>query len=199
MFRAVEFSHLLIRERLYPGDTAVDATAGNGHDTHFLAQLVGDDGMVFAFDVQQDALASARTRLERWGVPPQCFRFYQQGHETMREAIPAEFHGRIGAVLFNLGYLPGGDKTVVTRAETSLAALRASLELLRPGGVAVVVLYTGHPGGPEEACTIRDFASGLPPREYQVVEYATLNARQPAPAVLAIEKQGEIAEAEYII
>jgi predicted methyltransferase len=199
MLRAVEFSHHLLRERLFPGDMAIDATAGNGHDTHFLAQLTGPGGMVYAFDVQGEAIAATRTLLERWGVPAESWHLIQAGHETMAASIPETWHGRAGAVLFNLGYLPGSDKTVTTGAETTVAAMRAALTLLRPGGILVAVLYTGHPGGAHEAQAVHDFCAGLPPREFHSIEYRTLNFRSHPPSVIAIEKAGAGLEPEYSI
>jgi SAM-dependent methyltransferase len=188
MLSAVEYCHTLLRERLSPGDLTVDATAGNGHDTHFLAQLIGPDGRVFAFDVQQQAIASTRQLLQRWGVPEDCYELIADNHAALATRLPAAIHGRLAAVVFNLGFLPGGDKSVITRAETTLPAVRVALDLLRPGGLLLLVVYPGHEGGAEEAQALRDFASGLPPRDWHVTDYRTLNALRPAPAVLAIEK-----------
>ena len=199
MLRAVEFSHQLLRERLFPGDMAIDATAGNGHDTHFLAQLTGPEGMVFAFDVQGEAITATRSLLERWGVPASSWQLIQAGHETMPGAIPQRWHGHAGAVLFNLGYLPGSDKTITTVAASTVAAMRGALEMMRPGGVLVAVLYAGHPGGAEEAQAVLDFAAGLPTRDYHAIEYRTLNSRNTPPSVLAIEKAGSANEPEYSI
>ncbi len=199
MLRAVEFSHHLLREHLFPGDMAIDATAGNGHDTHFLAQLTGPDGMVYAFDVQGGAIAATRQLLERWGVPGDSWNLIHAGHETMLEAIPAIWHGRAGAVLFNLGYLPGSDKSVTTGAATTVAAIRAALTLLRPGGILVAVLYTAHPGGKEEAQAVLDFCAGMQPREFHSIEYRTVNSRNHPPSVVAIEKAGTDMEPDYSI
>ena len=188
MLSAVEYCHTMLRERLLPGDLAVDATAGNGHDTHFLAQLIGPEGKVFAFDVQPEAIAATQRLLQRWGVPEACYQLVGASHAEMAAHLPGDAEGRMAAVIFNLGYLPGGDKSVITRAETTLPAVRAALELLRPGGLLLLVLYPGHAGGAEEAQVLRDFASGLPPRQWQVTEYRTLNARNAPPVVLAVEK-----------
>jgi SAM-dependent methyltransferase len=199
MLSAVEYCHTLLRERLLPGDLAVDATAGNGHDTHFLAQLIGPDGRVFAFDVQPQAIAATGRLLQRWGVPETCYQLIAGSHTEMAAHLPPGSEDRIAAVIFNLGYLPGGDKSVMTRAETTLPAVRTALELLRPGGLLLLVVYPGHAGGAEEAQALRDFASGLPPRQWQVTEYRTLNARNAPPSVLAIEKAGVEATPDWEI
>jgi predicted methyltransferase len=188
MLRAVEYAHQLLRERLVPGDMAIDATAGNGHDTLFLTKLTGPGGMVFAFDVQEAAIAATRGLLEREGVVGGTWRLFHAGHETMREAIPKQWHGRVAAVVFNLGYLPGSDKSVITTAGHTLTALEASLYLLRPGGVLVIVLYSGHPGGREETEAVLKFVAGSSSREFHAIEYRTLNTRNEPPFVVAVEK-----------
>jgi hypothetical protein len=157
---------------------------------------------VYAFDVQAAAIESTRRLLERWGVPPDSVQLVHGGHETMESAIAPEHHGQVGAVIFNLGYLPGSDKTVVTLAGTTLAAMDAALRLLRPGGIVIAVLYTGHPGGREEADAVRSFAAALPGDSYHAVEYRTLNTKASAPFVLVMEKLGVgegPSEPEYVI
>ena len=188
MLSAVAYCHALLRQRLLPGDLALDATTGNGHDTHFLAQLIAPDGRVFGFDVQPAAIVATRLLLQHSGVPEACYELIQGSHATLAEHLPPLACGRLAAAVFNLGYLPGGDKSVITRADTTLPAVRAALDWLRPGGLLLLVLYPGHPGGAEEAQALRDFASSLPSRRWHVTEYRTLNARQAPPTVLALEK-----------
>jgi hypothetical protein len=147
--------------------------------------------MVFAFDIQEAAMAATRELLQRENVPAETWELFQAGHETMLDAIPARWHGKAGAVVFNLGYLPGGEKTFITTESTTIPAMRASLTMLRPGGLLVAVIYTGHPGGSEEAAAVLEFARNLAPREYHVFEYRTLNARNHSPFVLAIEKAAD--------
>lgn len=190
MLSAVEYAHALLRQRLRPGDWAVDATAGNGHDTHVLVQLTGPTGQVFAFDVQAPAIAATQARLDGHGIPGHSYHLINACHGSFGAHLPREAPGRIAAVIFNLGYLPGGDKSVITRSETTLPAVQNALALLRPGGLLLLVLYPGHPGGAEESLVLREFASGLPSSSWQVTEYRTLNARRPPPCVLAVEKAG---------
>ncbi|WP_411845518.1 class I SAM-dependent methyltransferase [Roseibacillus persicicus] len=131
---------------LEEGDTAIDATMGNGWDTVFLAETVGPSGKVLAFDVQEAALKKTDKRLERAGVRERC-QLVHQGHETMGEHVS----GGVGAVMFNLGYLPYADRSVITTEGTTLRALQTAREILRPGGVITIICYRGHPGGQDEA------------------------------------------------
>ncbi len=147
--RLVDRVHELLGESLGEGDLAVDATAGNGWDTAFLASAIGSSGRVHALDLQEEALASTRELLRERGLIERV-ELYHCGHEQMEELLPMEVHGKVGAFVFNLGYLPGGDKEVTTKADTTAAALRAALRLLRPGGLLAVIAYRGHPGGKDE-------------------------------------------------
>jgi predicted methyltransferase len=156
----VQQAHQLIAGVLQEGDIAIDATVGNGHDTLFLASRVGATGKVYGFDIQQQALDSAWQRLEQAGEGAQVA-LYHAGHETMSMLLPETAQGRVKAVMFNLGYLPGGDKRRTTGASTTLAALQAALLLLAPGGVISLLAYTGHPGGREEAELVKGWAGSL--------------------------------------
>jgi len=143
-------AHELLAEALSPGDIALDATAGNGYDTLFLAQQVGTEGELHAFDIQARALEHTRARLAAANCKTPVL-LHQRSHAEMLSALPATARGRVAAVTFNLGYLPGADHDTVTRTESTLAALRQSITLLRPGGMLSVLAYRGHPGGREEA------------------------------------------------
>ncbi|WP_311771715.1 class I SAM-dependent methyltransferase, partial [Cohnella lubricantis] len=133
-------AHRWVAERAEPGSIVVDATAGGGVDTLFLARTIGPGGHVYAFDVQEAALELTRERLDaeaaavaaanaqgserqpaspgrRGGLAPVTL--LHAGHERMAELIAPEHHGRVRAVMFNLGYLPaeGSDRDVMTRPE----------------------------------------------------------------------------------
>ena len=152
--RLVERVHELLSEKLSVGDLTVDATAGNGWDTAFLASKVGSSGTVHAFDLQEEALEATRKLLLERGMAERV-ELHHCGHEQMAERLSAEFHGKVAAITFNLGYLPGGNKAMTTKTDTTLAALRVGLTLLRPRGLLAVVAYRGHLGGVEECQTVR--------------------------------------------
>jgi Putative rRNA methylase len=181
--RATELAHLILQRAVKPGAWAVDATVGNGYDTLFLAHCVGPTGRVFGFDVQETALAAAAQRVH--GLPQVTL--YHSGHERLVEHLPADAKSRLAAVMFNLGYLPGGDHSIVTRAETTLTGLGHALGYLAAGGLMTLVLYPGHPGGADEAAAVRDFAQHLP-ADYAVTQHTRINALHQAPELLVIER-----------
>ncbi len=181
--RLTELAHEAVRATVRPGEIAVDATAGNGHDTRFLAGVVGATGHVFALDVQPEALR--RTAEAVRGA--NNVTLILQDHAAFRTALPAWALGRVSAVMFNLGYLPGSDRHIVTRTETTLPAVRDALEMIRPGGVVTILAYTGHPGGAEEGESVAGFLRSLPEGRFQVTEF-TEPTRRNAPRLFVVHK-----------
>jgi len=183
---AVPLSHFYLHQWLRPGDHVVDATCGNGQDTLLLARLVGEGGRVWALDIQPQALERTRERLAAadWAAPVQLL---QAGHERLAEVV----RGPLRAVVFNLGYLPGGDRACVTRPESTVAGLGQAVELLEPGGILLAVVYTGHPGGEAEGPAIAAWAAGLPPRHFHVWEHRQANRPPTAPYLVMVVKGAE--------
>lgn len=173
---------------LLPGDRAVDATMGNGHDTLFLCNAVGEEGRVYAFDVQEQAVQNTRNRLQAAGMLDRATLFHAS-HDRMAELVKEPVH----AVMFNLGWLPGGDKRVTTHWETTHRAVCQALSLLLPGGICVICVYPGHPAGDEERREIGKLLSDLRPQEYNVLHQRFINAGPGAPECFVIQKN-EITE-----
>ncbi|MGM1019548.1 MAG: class I SAM-dependent methyltransferase [Bacillota bacterium] len=187
----LSYAHQLVAARIQPGDTAIDATVGTGADTLFLAKAAGRRGRVYGFDIQQEALQLARRRLDDDESPSLAeVSLLLQGHEQMREAVPDKLHGKVAAVMFNLGYLPseGADPSVITHTDSTLTALDAAMYLLRPRGILTAVLYPGHAGGGEEAEAVLQWASVLPVSSGQSIIYRQLQ-RAASPYVVAVEKK----------
>jgi len=181
----VQRAHQWVAQYLGDGDIAIDATVGNGYDTCFLAQQVGADGYVYGFDIQQSALDLCYQRLveqnlqSRVGLINSC-------HTDMRH-IPRR--GEIGAIIFNLGYLPGGDKQISTKSESTLKALEASLVLVHKNGVISIVAYPGHTAGKQETTVVKQWVRSLPPDQYQVNIEIPDNVKNPAPELTVIIKR----------
>jgi predicted methyltransferase len=180
------FAHGLLRAALQPGDRALDATAGNGHDTLLLAQCVGESGSVYAFDVQESALAATQSRLQQAGLLSRVT-LVADSHANLRHHVALGLQ----AAIFNLGYLPGSCKTVTTHAASTLAALEQTLDLLLPGGIVVLMVYCAHPGGNEESDAVLGWAQALDPRRAVAVRYGLVNQDGSPPYVLALEKRSQ--------
>lgn len=176
-------SHFFLRERLKSGDRAVDATCGNGHDTLFLARLVGPEGKVWAFDVQEGALAATEERLAEAGCRERVA-LVHGGHERLAEVVTEP----VRAVVFNLGFLPGAPRETVTTPATTLAGLEQAAALLLPEGIIVVAVYTGHPGGAEEGDAVEAWAAGLSPGRFNVWRCRQANRSGAAPSLIVVER-----------
>ena len=180
-------ARFLAREALdraiHPGDTVIDATMGNGHDTQFLCEKVGPSGRVFAFDIQEQAVRSTEARLLEAGLSGRAVLIHDS-HELMVRYVSC----LVSAVVFNLGWLPGGDHRITTRPESTMAAVSAALDLLRPGGVLVLCVYPGHSEGEQERKEIIRFFSSLSNREYNVLRQQFLNASAGAPECLIAQR-----------
>ncbi|GAK47052.1 hypothetical protein LOSG293_011530 [Secundilactobacillus oryzae JCM 18671] len=183
---SLAFSHQLLKAAVQPGDTVIDGTAGNGHDTALLAELVGQSGHVLAFDIQEAALSQTKTRLDNAGLASQV-QLIHDSHANLAAYLPE--NQSISAAIFNLGYLPGGDKQITTHAESTLQALQQMLAHLSAGGVVIAVLYYGHPGGKAEKDAVIHFASTLDQKQFQVLSYQFINQIHEPPILLAIQKR----------
>lgn len=164
----------------------VDGTIGHGHDTLLLAELVGPTGRVLGFDIQAQAIESTRGKLIAAGLDGRVTLF-QESHE--HAGLRLGGMQTIGAAQFNLGYLPGGDKGIVTRGSSTLRCLKNLLPRLRPGGMAIFVIYYGHDGGPEEKDALLSFVDGLDQKTFTVLQYSMRNWRSDPPFLIAIEKR----------
>lgn len=183
---ALRFSHTLLKNTISPGDIVVDATVGNGDDTVLLAKLVGPQGIVYGFDIQEQAIEKTKEKLLYTSLLPQV-KLYHQGHETVGDIVAA--NTLLAGAIFNLGYLPKSDRTIITKSHTTLKAIETLLPMLRKGALLIVVVYYGHEGGNEEKEAVLDFASHLPQKEYTVLRYNFINQQNQPPFLLAIEKR----------
>lgn len=185
----VEEAHNLIKDRLHPGDIAIDATAGNGHDTLFLVEQVMPTGRVYGFDIQQAALDSTRSRCKSLSHP-ECLTLIHASHALMAEKTPGQHHGKISAIMFNLGYLPGGDKHIITRTDSTLQALNSASRLLATEGLITILAYPGHAGGNQETDQVRDWCGQLDTKLFSVSTIYSAEHKDSAPRLFTVSKIG---------
>lgn len=173
----------LIRQAVEPGARVIDATMGNGYDTQWLAELVGESGHVYGFDIQLEAVNRTRDRLAAAGLENRATLFHA-GHEHITELVGEP----VDAAVFNLGWLPGTDKALRTRAETTLTAVNAALDRLKEGALMTICVYPGHPEGRDELDRLIAWGRALPGEKYDVMARAYLNQSGDPPVLIAVKK-----------
>ena len=185
----VNVAQNLIRDALHPGDIAIDATVGNGHDTLFLAEQVGSSGRVYGFDIQQAAMDSTREKFQQ-AHKPECLTLIHVSHAVMDENVPTQYHGKINAIMFNLGYLPGGDKSVITLTDSTLKALTIASRIFSPNGIITLLAYPGHQGGDQETDQVKNWCEQLNPDQFNVSIIYSAEHKESAPRLFVIRKRG---------
>lgn len=182
------FYRRLVERTTLTGDVAIDCTVGNGNDTLFLSNLVGESGQIYGFDIQEEAIASTQSKLQESDAkaPVQLFCC---GHEEVESRIPEKYFGKVASAVFNLGYLPGGDKSITTNSDTTIRAIESLLRMMKREGIIVLVVYAGHPEGAIERDDLLSYCRAIPLEQAHVLEYRFTNHKQEAPFIIAIEKR----------
>lgn len=175
--------HDFLARSVRPGDLCVDATAGRGRDTALLCRLTGPTGRVLAFDIQEAAVAATEALLAAEGLTAEVIR---DSHADMERYAAAE---TVDCVVFNFGRLPGGDPSIFTRSDTSVAALEAALRLLKPGGVVAIALYYGGVNGYGERDAVMTWLETLDDRKFSVLRCDWANRRNDPPVPIFIWKE----------
>lgn len=182
-FQITQWNHRLLAGLIPKGGYCIDATAGTGQDTLYLAEQVGASGHVISFDIQGAALAQTRERLTQAGCADRA-ELILDSHVNMAQYV----HREADAILFNFGYLPGGDHRIATKAENSLRAVEIGLGLLKKGGVMSLCVYSGGDTGMEEMEALTAYAAALPPKQYLVIRNDYYNRPNHPPIILLIFK-----------
>ncbi len=184
--KATSLVHLWFREHVSVGDVVVDATCGNGLDTLAMARLVGPGGHVYAVDIQKAAIDATRELVSTEGMESRVSLI----HGSHAEPIPGlSTDPIVRCVLFNLGYLPGSDKSVTTTSDSTIEAHRRLIELLAPGGVIMTTVYVGHHGGQEEGKALEAWCKELDGKRYSVARHEWVNQEGSPPFILIIQRR----------
>ena len=183
--------HAFLRKEVRPGAVCIDATAGKGRDTALLCRLAGETGQVLAFDIQEEAVAQTQALLASEGLRAEVL---LDSHAHMGRYLPPE---SVDCIVFNFGRLPGGDPKIFTRADTSVEAIRAGLELLRPGGVLAIALYYGGENGYEERDRILQYLEEVDQRCFSVLACRWTNRRGDPPMPVFVWKEASWQDPEF--
>lgn len=170
LFRShLDLAHDYWRRLIQPGDVVIDATCGNGHDTEYLATLTDQ---VYGIDIQLEAIEKTRAR-----VP--TAHLIHGSHSTFPNVSPK-------LIVYNLGYLPSGDKSLTTLVDSTLESVQNGLKILSPGGALSITCYPGHPEGAVEEEALLAWSRTLDPKKYAVCFHQWLN-RNKSPSLLFIQ------------
>lgn len=183
-FSALNIIHRVISEKVQPGDICIDATAGRGNDTLFLAKLVGETGHVTAFDIQQDAVDSTRELLAANGMSGRAD-VLLKSHSEMDEVAEKN---TVSCITFNFGWLPKGDHNVFTNKSTSIPAIEKGLKLLKSGGVMTLIIYYGRETGFEERDALLEYLPTIDSSRFTVIEMPFVNRPNCPPIPILILK-----------
>ncbi|GKX30150.1 rRNA methyltransferase [Vallitalea longa] len=174
----------IVKDYIDKGDTVIDATIGNGNDTAFLAENVGDNGKVIGFDVQQLAIRTTKEKLNERNLLNRVT-LIEDSHENVKNYVDSP----IKVAMFNLGYLPKGDKKIITKPESTIKAINDILELLKSNGVVSIISYYGHEGGLLEKNKVCEYLGALSNKKFDVISIAYENRKMNAPIIYLIRKK----------
>lgn len=183
-YQITEWCHHFIKEHVQNGDWCIDATAGNGNDTQLLCELVGEKGRVFAFDIQEEAVKHTKDRLEKAGLLNRA-EVLLESHVNMEQYVT---ENSVNCIVFNFGYLPGGNHNLATKGETSIEAIHQGLNLLKKGGMMSLCIYSGGDSGFEERDAILEELKKLDTKRYLVILSAYYNRPNNPPIPVLIIK-----------
>ena len=181
-YQIAEYNRIFLEDIIKEGGFCIDATAGGGNDTIFLAKKVGAFGKVLAMDIQQAALDKTATRLKREGLEERVELIL----DTHARLLSYAQTNSADAIMFNFGYFPGGDHRVHTKAQSSIEAIQAGLQILKKDGAMSLCIYSGGDSGFEERDAILDYLKTLDSRQYLVIliEYYNRPNHPPIPVLI---------------
>ena len=183
---AQQFSHEMILSANLENGLFIDATAGNGHDTLFLAQHIDSTSKILSFDIQETAILQTRQLLQKYDLAPKVTCILDSHANISNYLEPDE---RVRLAIFNLGYLPGSDKKIITIPSSTLEAIQILLGRLEKNGKIIIVSYYGHDGGLEETDAVEELISALSQKEWSVLKYQFINQINCPPICYVIEKK----------
>jgi len=182
MIQPQSITQYYINTFIKPGDCAVDATAGNGFDTLRLCRAVGENGRIYAFDIQECAISETKKKLSENGFSNA--ELILCSHSELDRYVK----GSVSAVIFNLGYLPGGDHSLQTKADTTIEAIEKSLDLIAEDGFISVTVYYGKNSGCDEKNAVMEYLRGIDCKKYTVLVHDFHNRPNNPPITVIITK-----------
>ncbi len=183
IINTIKITKEIIYNHLEEGCKVLDSTVGNGNDTLLLARLVGNKGKVYGFDIQNQALNITMAKLVEESLENRV-ELIEDSHEN----IDIYIKEKLDLIIYNLGYLPKGNKAIKTNKKSSLTSISKAINLLKDNGILLITCYTGHKGGLDEKEGIENFLKDLDQKKYNVIKYDFINQINYPPILYCIEK-----------
>lgn len=165
------------------GDICLDATVGNGNDISTMAKLVGNKGKVYGFDIQDLAIGNTNKLLESQDLKDRAI-LIKDSHENVNNYIQE----KLNFIIYNLGYLPKGDKSIKTNGTSTVSSIKKALNLMDTYSLLLITSYIGHPGGKEENISVSELLTSLDQREFNVIKFDFINQINTPPILYVVEK-----------
>ncbi len=179
---AIQFNKVIFNAFIKAGDVVLDATCGNGNDTLTLARLVGDEGFVYAFDIQKLAIENTRQLLKDNKLSDRT-ELILDSHENIDKYLDK----KLDFAIYNLGYLPKGDKNIKTDSLSTILSVQKTLNFMKAGGILLVTCYRGHDKGLDEYYKVKDFAEKLDQKNFNSFLFHYINQKNYPPITIGIE------------
>lgn len=183
IINTISISKDIFKTYIKEGDIVLDATVGNGNDTLDLARLVGNKGKVYGFDIQSIAIENTRNLLTENNQLDNVI-LINDNHVNIDKYIDEP----LDLAIYNLGYLPKGDKSLKTDAYSTVVSVSKTLNLLGNNGILIIISYIGHPGGLEEKAALEEMLISLNQKEYNVLKNEFINQQNFPPLLYVVEK-----------
>lgn len=180
-----DFNSILINSFIKENFICLDATVGNGNDTLKILRALNGTGKIYGLDIQFNAIESTKALLASESSETEVI-LINDNHEFLDKYI----HEKLNFIIYNLGYLPGGNKEIKTEADSTLNSLKKSIDLLSDKGLILITVYLSHPGGMDEYRTIINYLSELNQRKYNVFKLQFINQKNNPPITIGVEARG---------
>lgn len=182
----VSMSHMLLQPYVPSARVLIDMTCGNGHDTAFLASLMSGNAVLYAFDIQEEAIAQTKKELLSQGLADKHVVCRQGSHDE----LAAQIDEPVDIVVFNLGYLPSGNHAIHTKSETTVKAVKICLNKIAKNGIIMIAAYPGTEAGAQEEEALRCFFQCVPQKEFDVSLWQPMNQIHCPPVLYIVQKRG---------
>lgn len=181
---AVNTARDMIKRKINKNSIVIDATVGNGHDSKFLCSFLGENGKFYGFDIQKSAIDRTEERLDEKNY--KCtINLFLDSHTEFKKHIQEE----VDMIIYNLGYLPKGDKSITTLHDTSLLSVKEGMDILKKEGMIILTIYPGHDEGMKEFEIISSFLKGVNQKKFEVMKIEFFNQKNNPPLLFMIEKK----------